>query len=154
MVFQRPKLGSYLPKTMWEERVVWVAAEDDAQDLISYICPKANKIAFFSDVNQSAKRRYNQIWLRRPTVCFVHAETFKKRRGLFGDAIFQRSWPKGRVQSFNSDHCSYSSSDQTPAPTSSASRPRPPRVAGPDYCTSSNPSSRLRDIVAFYSFCY
>ena len=156
-MIQSAKFGSYLPRTMWEEQVVWVAAEYVAQDLISYTCQKASKIAFLPDMDQVAKRRYNRIWFRRSTVLFVHCQPmlqlFEKLRGLFGDAVFQRSCPKERVQSFNSDHCWYSSSGQTPAPTSSSSRPRPPRVARPDYCIWSNLSSRLRNIVAFSSFC-
>ena len=154
---QRARFDFYLPRTMWEEQMVLVAADDVAQDLISYTCPKASQIAFFPDMDQVAKARYNQSSVSRVHCPFctlpTDAATFKKLRGLLGDAIFQRSCPKGRVQSVNSDHCSYSSSDQTPAPTSSSSKPRPPQVAEPDYCTSSNPSSRLRNIVASSSFC-
>ena len=57
-LIQRAKFDSCLPRTMWEEQMVLVATEDVAQDLISYTCPKASKIAFFPDKNQVAKLRY------------------------------------------------------------------------------------------------
>ena len=50
------------------------AAEDVAQDRISYTCPKASKIAFSPNMDQIAKRRYNQISFRRSTVRFVHCQ--------------------------------------------------------------------------------
>ena len=87
-MIQRAKFGSYLARTMWEEQVGWVAAEDVAQDLISYIRPKASKNAFFPNMDQVAKRRYNRIFLFSPVHCPfctlpTDAATFKKLRGLF-----------------------------------------------------------------------
>ena len=134
-----------------------VAAEDVAQDLISYICPKASRIAFFPR-HGSSRQILIQAMFVSPVNCQfctlpTDAATFKTLQGSLYDGISPRSCPKGRGESFTSDHCSYSSSDRTPALTSSFSRPRPPRVAGLDYYTLSNPSSWLRSIVGFSSFC-
>ncbi len=71
-------------------------------------------------------------------------------RGLFAYAVTPKSMAE-KVQRFNSDHCSCFFSHRTPGPTSSSSRPRPPRAAGPGCYTASSPSSQLRDIVASFS---
>ena len=67
--------------------MVWVAAENVAQDLISYTCPKASKLAFSPNMNQLAKRRYNQTWLRRSTVRFVHCQPMLQLLRSFEDFL-------------------------------------------------------------------
>ena len=156
-MIQRAKFGSYLPSD-YVGRTGGLGCSRGCCPGSKILHMSKGKQNRFFPRHESSCQTSIQSNLLSPVHCPfctlpTDATTFKKLRGLFGDAIFQRSCPKGRVQSFNSDHCSYSSSDQTPAPTSSSSRPRPPRVAGPDYCTWSNLSSRLRNIVAFSSFC-
>ena len=65
--------------------MVLVAAEDVAQDRISYTCPKASKIAFFPNMDQIANRRYNQISFRRSTVRFVHCQPMLQLLRSFED---------------------------------------------------------------------
>ena len=128
-----------------------------SQDLLSYTYLKASKIAFFPTRIRLPNVDTTKFSFRPSTVRFVHCQPMLQLLRSFDDfsvmPYFGRSCPEERMQRVNSDHCSYSSSDQTPAPKSFSSRPRPPRVAGPDYCTWNNPSSRLRDIVVFSSFC-
>ena len=73
-LIQRAKFDSCLPRTMWEEQMVLVATEDVAQDLISYTCPKASKIAFSPTRIKLPNFDTNQTWFRRSTVRFVHCQ--------------------------------------------------------------------------------
>ncbi len=141
----------YLPQTM-EEQMDWL------QTMLPDSIPEKQACHLFPPSSRSVLHKSS-----RP-LSFVDSQSFlyiahgspsaenayHELRGLFAYALTPKSMAE-KVQHFNSDHYSCFFSHRTPGLTSSSSRPRPPRAAGPGCYTASSPSSQLRDIVASFS---
>ena len=144
-------LGS-IYRRRWKNR--WIGCRRYCQILY----PKSKHVTFFLlPAGMCCTSRHDHFRLLTPSLFLYIAHgppsaenAYHELRGLFAYAVTPKSMAE-KVQHFNSDHYSCFFSHRTPGLTSSSSRPRPPRAAGPGCYTASSPSSQLRDIVASFS---